>query len=1057
MRRRFMLASALVSMTIAAPLAHADREITTEVNGPIETSTAGSGGGADNIVITSTGRVTVTGGGTGIRLNSDNSVTNSGEINGTSDNDGARGVHIISGNSGTFRNDGAINLSHETAAVDDDGDGRTDGPLANGGDRVAILVDGTQVFSGDILLSTSGSITVVGNDSAGLRVLTGVDGDINASNRFTIRGNNSRAVDINAPVTGDVIIGGSMASQGEGSEGVGIRGDVGGGVRFTNSMLVSGYRFPGRPMQSMRDTLDAEDRAQSGSAIVLNGNVGNGVYIAGPNDVNTTEPTANITVRGSAPTFHVFADASSGDIVLGEVVLPAIADDPNTEADESRAEQFLGYSLVNRGELVASGELDGVAATSFRMEGRDGQTATLSDGFTNEGDLRAASWEAAASTAILGDGAIIPTWHNTGLMLAASSGTAGIAQGLVIEAGGALSELVNEGQMLANATLGGSSYVVIDRSGTLTSISNSGLIGANYTPPTDPANAVAYETVAIDLRGGNSDATIRQFRASDAEEEWVVAIRGDIYMGGGADSLLVESGEIRGDLDFGLGADRLMISGGALVSGNLNDSDGDLLIDVADGELRVGSETNTTIREAIFRDGSVLRFQIDEDTGAAARLDATGTVTFQEGSRVQATLANLIGDGASLVVLTANDLVIAETLDILQDTSAPYLYESSLDFDPNDSNALVLTLRRRDATELGMNSNQAAAYDAAYEGWRQNAELGAAFASLMSEDEFFTAYDQLLPEYASSAIQFALASNDSAIGALANRLEAVRRSPDETGGLWIQEFGYFADRAGTAFGPGYRGYGIGVAAGFDRPIGPFYSVGLNFTGAASEIEESDGFDDPMTALTGQLGLYAGAELPGNLLFDVYGGIGYDHFEHNRSILIGDFEANPTATWSGYHVTGAARLARNFEFGSRYFVRPALTIDYLSLFEDSYVESGGGAGIDLAVDERDSSSLSSSALLTFGARFENSQSWWSPHARVGFRSEFTDADTETTAQFVGYDDTFTLRSQQIPGSGFIFGLGLTAGSGYSTFSLAYDADVREDFIRHTARLVMRMVF
>ena len=151
-----------------------------------------------------------------------------------------------------------------------------------------------------------------------------------------------------------------------------------------------------------------------------------------------------------------------------------------------------------------------------------------------------------------------------------------------------------------------------------------------------------------------------------------------------------------------------------------------------------------------------------------------------------------------------------------------------------------------------------------------------------------------------------------------------------------------------------------------------------------------------------------------------------------------------------------KFKQTFEFG-RYFMRPAATVDYLALFEESYVETGGGAGIDLAVDERDSSSLSGTALLTFGAVFENTNSWWSPHARVGFRSEFSDGDTETTAHFVDYDETFTLRSQQLPGSGFIFGFGLTAGSGYSTFSLDYDADLRDDFVRHTARLVMRMVF
>ncbi|MCR9267005.1 MAG: autotransporter outer membrane beta-barrel domain-containing protein, partial [Alphaproteobacteria bacterium] len=128
-----------------------------------------------------------------------------------------------------------------------------------------------------------------------------------------------------------------------------------------------------------------------------------------------------------------------------------------------------------------------------------------------------------------------------------------------------------------------------------------------------------------------------------------------------------------------------------------------------------------------------------------------------------------------------------------------------------------------------------------------------------------------------------------------------------------------------------------------------------------------------------------------------------------------------------------------------------------LFEDSYTESGGGAGIDLSVSERDSTSFTSSGVLTFGAVYENNNSWWSPHVRVGYRGEFAGDVVETDVNFVDYDEVFTLRSQQVPGSGFLFGFGLTAGSGYSTFSFDYDADVRDEFVRHTARLVMRLVF
>lgn len=1059
MRRRFMFASALVSLTVAAPAAFADREVTTEITDPIATSTAGAGGVADNIVITSSGRVTLTSvTAPAVTLDSDNSITQSGVIAVTSDTDGGIGVHIVGGNTGTYSGTSQIQVVSETSPTDADGDGDLDGPAAIGGNRVAILVDGAEVFTGDILLSNTSQIVVRGNDSAGIRVLTGIDGSIISSGRHNITGDRSFGIDIQSDISGDLTLGGGINSTGEGTVGVSVIGDVGGAITLNGNIVTTGYRFLVRPSAEYLERLDADDLRLGGSSFVLSGNVAGGLFIAGPTTDAPTVSNAQISVRGNAPAVHIMAGAS--DIVLGEVVIPAIADDPDTaDVDESRAAQHLGYSFVIRGSVTSSGDLDGIDATSIRINGGVGTTATLSGGLLNDGQIDSTAYgipgaPAVATAVSLGAGAIIPVFRNTSDVRATAFGTAAVAQGLLIEAGASLPSLINEDLIYANALSGASAVAVRDLSGTLTSVVNSGFISTRYTAPVE-ADATAYETVALDLSHATADTTVRQYRRDGTDPAATVAITGDIRFGSGDDTLQVEAGEVTGRLSFGDGADQLIVSGGSIVSGALSDSDGDLAISVDNATLSLGSATHTDIREARFGDGAVLRFQVDPDLDVAAFVNATGTVTFEAGSRITSTLTNLIGEGATYVVLTADSLVIEEALSALQDTTAPYLYEAALNFDPNDSNTLTLTLQRRTAEQLGMNAGQASAYEASYATWQGNSELGAAIASLTTQRDFFQAYDQLLPEYAASAIQFALATNDSAVGALATRLDAVRRSPDQSGGLWVQEFGYYADRAGTAFGPGYRGHGIGLAVGYDQPFGPFYAAGINFVGSASEISEVDGFDQPMSAVSGQLGVYTASRI-GGVDLDVYAAAGFDSFEHNRRVLIGAFDASPSASWNGYHLAGSARAGRDFTSGN-YFLRPSVSVDYLGLYESGYTETGGGSGVDLIVSDRDSTSFSATAMLTVGARFSSNDSWWAPHIQAGFRNEFTSAETQTEAQFVDYDDTFTLRSQQMPGTGFIFGFGIAAGSGYSVFSLDYDADLRDDFIRHTARLVMRMVF
>ena len=69
---------------------------------------------------------------------------------------------------------------------------------------MAILVDGAAVFTGDIVAAAGSTMTVIGNDSAGLRLLTGLDGNISTAGLIRVIGDNSFGVELRGDVTGDV-------------------------------------------------------------------------------------------------------------------------------------------------------------------------------------------------------------------------------------------------------------------------------------------------------------------------------------------------------------------------------------------------------------------------------------------------------------------------------------------------------------------------------------------------------------------------------------------------------------------------------------------------------------------------------------------------------------------------------------------------------------------------------------------------------------------------------------------------------------------------------------
>jgi len=1127
MRRRFMFASALVSLTVAAPAAYADREVNTEITTPLATSTAGSGGGADNIVITSDGRVSLTSAVTAITLDSDNDVTVDGEIDIVTDDDGAVGVHVLGGNTGSLNINGDISITSETEVTDngeDENYSDLDGPSAIGSNRIGVLVDGTGAFVGDVIMGPAGTITIEGNQSRAVSLQTVLDGNLSLDGIIQLTGDESVGIEVLDDITGDFNMLASVVTTGEGTQGVLVEGDIAGSFYLNGNVVSTGYRFAGRPtLEAYLDTLDADDRFQTGSPVFLSGSIGGGLLIDAPSATSNAIANSSIAVRGNAPAIHIVA--MDRDISFGEVVQPAVEDDPDTtDVDESIAAEALGFSFVNRGAVTARGELNDISATGILIEGLDNGlgglfSVDLTEGFWNEGSISATAFSENASTFarafILDGGAIVPVFRNDGQITASLTSVAqatvyGDAYAIIIENDAVLNSLINDGSIVAGAT-GGSAYAVVDFSGELNSVVNTGTIVATHLPPQsyadDDGNVITPDdvpnsTVAVDMSASTGGVNYHQYWIRDVVEDdpdttdvdesldailvtdEIIATIGDILLGSGDDTVQINAGRVEGAIAFGDGSDLFILDGTdvrdeieALIAagtleemttdelydelpryiGAISDTDGQLSIQVDHASIELTQGGTLNIQDARFGDGSLLIFEIDASSNQPRSIEAAGTVTFEEGSRLTVSLSNIIGESGSYTVLSSSSLNIAEGIATLTDQPTPFLYTTSMDVNdtPTGPDTIVLTLNRKSAEDLGMTANQAAAYNAAFAGWQSNAELGEAIASLLTQSEFFNAYNQLLPEYAVSALQFARANNDITTGAIASRLEAVRRSPRDTGGLWIQEVGYFADREGTNFGPGYRGQGVGLSIGYDVPFGPFYVVGINVVGSASEITNVEGVDNPMSALSTQIGAYAGAEFLGMNL-DLYAGGGLDFFEYNRQIIIGDFTAEPLAEWDGHHFNGSARLGRDFMVG-RYFIRPSVGIDYLRLNESAYEESEGGDGIDLSVSERESTSFSATGMIAIGARFGDDSSWWSPQARFGYREELENDIVATEAHYVGYSDTFTLMSQQLPADGLVFGFGIMGGSDYSTFALDYDGDIRDGYVRHTARLVLRLVF
>jgi len=1078
MKLRHLFASTATSVlvTALASSAFAQVEITDERTTGVQTSTAGDGSTASDVTITSTGSVVVTTG-VAVTIDSDNDVINDGTIS-TTDADDTTGV-LISGVTGNFTNNGSITLSGASPV-----DGIT--PTSNivtGTGRTGILISGATPFTGNI--TNDGQIVISGQNSAGIRLanLSSITGDIFQNGTLTVFGENGVGVDIAGDVIGNLALNGTIGVTGENSVGLNISGDVSGTVTANNIITVTGFVNSIGGAQITRSTLagreslaDTGNLRQVGSGLSISGNIGGGVHFAERRDADTDAliSTGGVTMIGSAPA--VLIDGNGTPIAIG---LVAQITDPN-DAD---FDAELQYAFINQGSLISDGFLDDMDATSFSLN-----DARLDGGLNNSGTMQATVYRSGVDPAatlpthdsharviVIGGGGIAERINNTGTILARGFETIDsvfadpdniqapntiFATAIDILAGGSLETISNIGSITAILTARTGEVVAIrDASGTLIEINNSGVIAAlGVNSDRSGDTTPTYNLIAIDVSVNTTGFTLNQtvFTDPDTDIDTIPVITGDIFLGNGDDLLNIEGGTISGNISFGDGADRLLVSGGATITGSISDSDGQLEIMITDGSsLTINSADDFNITTATIDSTSTYAPFIDPISGEASIMIASGDVTLEDGATIDPRLSTVLANPTtSFTIIQAGTLNTSANFGNTRGENSPFLYNTVLTRDPLDANSLILTLQLRSTTELGLDGVQTAAFTSAFEALQNSSALGGAFVSLTDQVSFNAAYNQLLPEFSAAAVQFVMANIDGATGAVGSHLNSARRSQEKSGGIWIEQFAFFADKSITGSSEQYRGFGFGITGGFDTAFGPFHNAGINVGFATTEVEDVLGVDEPLDVLTVQGGIYGGIEF-GNLGVDLYAGGGYDDFESNRNVIIGDFNQTAQGDWSGYHINGVATAGYNINFG-KYFVRPAASLSYLSMNENAFIEQGS-ADIIQAIDSRQVDIGTATGMLEFGANFARNRAWMSPSIRVGYRNDFINGGIVTTGRFVNGTTPYTLLSDGIPESGILLGITFASGSDFASFSFDYDTDIRSGFIRHTARMVVRLIF
>ncbi|MBO9498038.1 MAG: autotransporter domain-containing protein [Novosphingobium sp.] len=1079
MPRHLLLATAAIAAVGVPAFAPAyAANVSTAVTTPVQTATANNGS-ADNVTITSSGSVKPASG-TAVTQNSNNSVTNQGTIQ-ISNANGAVGIGAAAGVTGDILNSKDITIDEPYTPTDSDNDGDLDGPFALGSNRFGIKTDGAH--SGKVTNDINGTITVEGNASAGIWLGGAQTGNVTNDGKILVTGDNS--VGLHAgDVTGDVRLAGIVTVKGKDAVGAEFTGDISGALVVQGAISATGYRYPTPPTDPSK--LDADDLLQGGSALVVEGNVGGGIVLAVPpkdtspsdNDEDhdgiddAKEGSAAVVSYGAAPAFVI--GSATGDIAIGPVA--------GTAAH---------YGLQIDGTVVGNGVYAGIDGNGLAIGGLGG-TVTIANGVAVTGSVSAISKDANATAIRFGAGASTPLLQNSGTIQANGSASGSTrATAVQIDAGASLPTIRNSGTISATAVnAAGNATAIRDLSGTLTLVENSGKISATG------AAADSGRNIAIDLSANTAGATVRQTAVASGFA--APSITGDIRFGSGNDVLDVADGTVTGNVSFGDGNNGFALSGDAVFTGKAlfgtgndtltlagtsvfngvadfagggNDTltlngtswfkgtlanSGNLAVAVNGGFLDVAKPA--TMASLNVGAGGTLVVTLDKAAGQGSLYTVTGEAVFAPKSTLLVRLADTENAVGRYTVLQAGTLTGASGI-VTRTDLVPFMFKAAVASDA-PANTIAIDITKRSAAELGLNRSQALAYDAIYKVLAKDDEVEQVFLGITDGDSFRDKVRMMLPDHAGGAFEAISLGTRAFANQIGDAYGPVYRAGNLDIILNSAAWGANKKEGNTA---AYDIGGLGFSAGAEIQSG-VGSFGVSLQWLWSQYT-SDSSDNIVQSDTYELAAYWRGQW-GKFNGWARGSYGIANFSGRRSFIgayIDDdgstknIERSAHRDWDGRLVTLTG--GGSWESGGTLFVRPTVTFDYIRLKEDGYTDSGGGAGLDLTVNDRTSDELGLNAGVALGIDFIGNRrydrNWFRIETEGGWRQIVGGALGATTAHFAGGSD-FTLTPDQTA-NGWYAKLRVMGGTEGFSMGGEVSAEDRTDHTAFGVRGTLRMGF
>lgn len=1041
---------ALVLALSSAP-AISDTTVSTDTTTALATSSAG------DVTVTEDGSIALDTG-SAITVDSNNAADVEGAIE-MGDADGASAIEVGSGTDSDIYvgEDATITVLEDYVPDDDDSDSIADGAIASASDRYGIHVGSGS--SGTIL--NEGSINVEGVNSGGIVLDGDYTGSITNTGTVYVIGDNSAGISTQG-IDGDLTVEGTVKVVGAGTTGVSVNGDVTGTVTVqgTVTQAVAYTDDDGNAVYLSRDAL-----REGTPAVSITGNVDGGIYVAAPptdsddddDDEDddgvddSDEGTGSIIAYGNGPAIQV---GSSEDITIGSV-----SSNSGT------------YSIAIDGSVAANAYYSNTDAYGLVIGGQGGNV-TLTDGIGVTGTLKATTYDSAATALLINEGSTVASLYNSGAISATIS---------------------SPGE--------GSTTAIQDLSGTLTTIENTGYISAGGSS-TDTRIAIDVSAnttgVTIDqyLNDDDAETSAEYLEDNDVDEDPTVytKIYGDMLLGTGNDTINASSGEIEGDTYFNDGDDTLALSGNAAYTGDvywgsgsatatmsdtssysgtmdfaaeaatltINDSavySGDfsnaenLTVTVNGGTLIPSEATTVSLGNLYVGTSGNLGVYIEGDESST--YDVT-SATLADGASITATVSDLATAQGTYTVLTADSLDVEGALNSSADL--PFIYNGTVS---SDANSIYLTISRKTAEELALDSAGSVAWDAIYLTAENDDSLTESLLQVEDSDTLQSQVAGLLPDWNGGVFDAATRGTRLASRHIGD--DASTFDISDIGG-WFEPI-YWRSKKNKSGTAGYDASGWGLSGGVERKTGLGY-FGLSYAWLQGNVENNAG--------TGQLklgqhdvGLFWRTQ---NGPFMAWARLGASRISVDSTrtftgtIDDTDFTYTADGKWNGWLLSGTAGTSYRFDVSRRFSLKPKVELEQFWLKEKGYEETADSDAMALTVADRTSKAMTATPTLTASYSLGTISPDWRPltfQFEGGRREVLSGALGKTTAYFNGGDsydagNAFTITPDSLKGA-WIGEARMLAGGYDFTWQLTTRVEKTSDATDLSARASLSVAF